>query len=67
MMREEVMESSPPPPEGGLTLLHLAAALGFMHLLLTLLEWRRINPATARHLHINPLRADDYGLIPIVS
>lgn len=55
-----------PPPDRGMTLLHLTAALGFTRLLFTLLEWIHENPSPIFQDEINPNRVDDFGLIPLV-
>lgn len=48
-------------------MLHLAAALGYTRLLLTLIQWKRENPAPILHAEVDPWKSDDFGLIPLVS
>ncbi|XP_035709365.1 calmodulin-binding transcription activator 2 isoform X2 [Folsomia candida] len=54
-----------PISDRGLTLLHLAAALGYTRLLLTLIQWKRENPAPILHAEVDPWKSDDFGLIPL--
>lgn len=54
------------PSDRGLTLLHLASALGYTRLILTLIQWKRENPADTLLEEVDPTRRDDFGLIPLV-
>jgi hypothetical protein len=54
------------PEDRGMTLLHLAAALGYTRLVLTLIQWKRENPSSILDSEVDPWKADDFGLIPLV-
>lgn len=55
------------PNDRGMTLLHLAAALGYTRLLLTLIQWKRENPSNILDSEVDPWKSDDFGLIPLVN
>jgi len=54
------------PEDRGMTLLHLAGALGYTRLVLTLIQWKRENPSNILDSEVDPWKADDFGLIPLV-
>lgn len=56
-----------PEPDRGMTLLHIAAALGYARLVFTLIRWKRENPSKILESEVDPLAPDDLGLIPLVS
>lgn len=50
----------------GMTLLHLAAALGYSKLVNTLLTWRAENPNAILETEIDALSQDNQGYTPLV-
>lgn len=51
----------------GMTLLHLAAALGYSRLVLAMLTWRTENPSVILETEIDALSRDSDGYTPLVS
>lgn len=51
----------------GMTLLHLAAALGYSRLVLAMLTWRTENPSVILETEIDALSRDGVGFTPLVS
>lgn len=51
----------------GMTLLHLAAALGYSRLVLAMLTWRTENPSVILETEIDALSRDGDGFTPLVS
>jgi hypothetical protein len=64
---QQIKSTSLLPSDRGLTLLHLAAALGYTRLLLTLIQWKRENPAPVLLGEVDAWKCDEFGLIPLVS
>lgn len=50
----------------GMTLLHLAAVLGYTRLVATLLTWRSENPNVVLETEIDALSQDSEGFTPLV-
>lgn len=51
----------------GMTLLHLAAALGYSRLVCTMFTWRSENPSVILETEIDALSQDSEGFTPLVS
>lgn len=51
----------------GMTLLHLAAALGYSRLVMAMLTWRTENPSVILETEIDALSRDGDGFTPLVS
>lgn len=51
----------------GMTLLHLAAALGYIKLVGSLLTWRSENPNAILETEVDALSQDQQGFTPLVS
>lgn len=51
----------------GMTLLHLAAALGYSRLVCTMFTWRSENPSVILETEIDALSQDSDGFTPLVS
>lgn len=51
----------------GMTLLHLAAALGYSRLVCAMLSWRTENPSVVLETEIDALSPDNDGLTPLAS
>lgn len=49
-----------------MTLLHLASALGYSKLVLTMLTWREENSSIILEAEIDALRQDDEGFTPLM-
>ena len=54
-------------PDAEMSLLHLAAALGFLRVICTLLNWRLENSSAALEQETNPLACDSQGFTPLVK
>lgn len=50
----------------GMTLLHLAASLGYARLVCTMLHWRAENSSLLLETEIDALSQDDEGFTPLV-
>lgn len=50
-----------------MTLLHLAAALGYSRLVCTMFTWRSENPSVILETEIDALSQDSDGFTPLVS
>ena len=50
----------------GMTLLHLASALGYTKLVCTMLTWRAENPSVILETEIDALSQDQDGYTPLV-
>lgn len=50
----------------GMTLLHLASALGYSKLVCTMLAWRSENPSVILETEIDALSQDNMGYTPLV-
>ncbi len=50
----------------GMTLLHLASALGYSKLVCTMLAWRADNPSVILETEIDALSQDNLGYTPLV-
>jgi hypothetical protein len=68
MMSQEWSDTSSAslPGDRGLTLLHLAGALGYTRLILTLIQWKRENPTPVLLSEIDAWKCDEFGLLPLV-
>lgn len=53
--------------DNAMTLLHLAAALGYSRLVLAMLTWRTENPSVTLETEIDALSRDEEGFTPLVS
>lgn len=51
----------------GMTLLHLASALGYSKLVCTMLAWRADNPSVILETEIDALSQDNLGYTPLVK
>lgn len=51
----------------GMTLLHLAAALGYSRLVCTMFTWRSENPSVILETEIDALSQDSKGFTPLVK
>lgn len=51
----------------GMTLLHLAASLGYSRLVCTMLHWRAENSSMLLDTEVDALSQDDDGFTPLVS
>lgn len=51
----------------GMTLLHLASALGYSKLVCTMLGWRADNPSVILETEIDALSQDNLGYTPLVN